>query len=777
MTQETKTFDVKGMHCASCANIISRRLKKVPGIEEASVQYANEKAKIIFDPTKVTTKRMNQEIEKLGYTLASVDDHEKHVMPDGTVMSGMDHSAHLGLSQSKTDKLSELERQRKALIVLLPVAFLMFVMTGWDILTTAFFPMSKLMLPTQILNPLLLVIAAPILFGPGRIFLMGVVRFIRYRAANMDTLVGIGTSAAFLYSAFVTLLPSVASSIGFPIHTYFDVTIVIIGFILLGKFLESRSKIKTGEAIETLMGLQAKQALVLRDSKEVLIAIEDVVIGDICIVKPGEKIAVDGVIVSGHSSVDESMITGESLPVSKQDGDTVIGSTINKQGLLHIKATKVGSDTMLSQIINMVENAQGSKAPIEALADRISSIFVPVVLLIALLTFVIWVSVGLAGLLPLTQTVSLGFLCVIGVLVIACPCALGLATPTAIIVATGKGASKGILIKDASSLEMLHTVTAVLFDKTGTLTQGKPEVTDIMSLPAFNVESDVYPILATLEQNSSHPLATAVVAFTQKHEVVLKRATAFEEVEGKGVMASIAGVHYVVGNLALIKDHRLDVSETIQGYAKRLMNEAKTVLYLANEKEVFSVIAIADQVKQSSKRVIKELHAMHIKTVLVTGDHEQVARSIASQVGIDDVFAGVLPSDKALKIKELQKQGFKVAFIGDGINDAPALAQADVGVAMGTGTDVAIEAADITLLHGNIEKLLSAIVLSRRTFAVIKQNLFWAFAYNVVGITIASGMLYPLFHVTLNPVFAGAAMALSSVSVVTNSLRLKRMNL
>lgn len=808
MSDITKQYPVSGMHCASCASIITRKVKKLSGVTDISVNVGTEKAKVVFDPSKVSVHEMNDEIGKLGYKLEDTGDsteatehtmpdgsvmaghkHESHPaspaggqspvashlpehrMPDGAVMAGhqhggMDHSEHLGLNQTKEKKLEELSKQKNLVEFTLPISLFMFVLTFWDIgiaLVPSFPPNP---IPMPVLNVILLLIATVVLFGPsGKIFLLGVIRFLRYRVANMDTLVGIGTLSAYAYSAFVTLLPATAEKFGFPMHTYFDVAIVIIGFILFGKYLEAKSKLQTGEAIEKLLGLQAKTALVVREDKEVEISIDQVVVGDIFIVRPGDKIPVDGEVVDGSSNVDESMITGESLPVSKKSGDTLIGGTINKQGVFKARATKVGSETVLFQIIKMVENAQGSKAPIEALADQVSSVFVPVVLALALLVFIIWILAG---------NFTMAFVSAIGILVIACPCALGLATPTAIIVGTGKGASKGILIKDAESLETLHKVTAVVFDKTGTLTKGEPQVTDL--IPASGVlQEELLQWIVSLEKNSTHPLAQAIVVHGEKEDIRRLEVRDFENVEGKGVTGVIGEHKVLVGNAALMAEYQIPM--TLENEFARLSKQGKTVMSVASDEKLVGIVAVADVVKPESKDVIQKLHALHIKVAMITGDHQDVADAVARELGIDIVFAGVLPADKANKVKELQGQGMIVAMVGDGINDAPALAQANVGVAMGTGTDVAIEAADITLLKGNVDKLLSAIVLSRNTFAVIKQNLFWAFGYNVIGIPIAAGILYPFFGITLSPVFAGAAMALSSVSVVTNSLRLKRMNL
>ncbi len=789
MPTTQKIVPIKGMSCASCANIISRKLKRMTGISDASINFATETAKISYDPEAVDIKAMNSEIGKLGYEIfdTTQDETKAHVMPGGQVMSGSEHAAHLGLNQSKDEKLKELEKQKEVVMFTLPISFFMFLLSIWDIAAAGIenFPMNPV--PPSIFNPILLLISTPVLFISGRVFLEGVVRFIRYRVANMDTLVGIGTLAAYLYSAFVTLFPQLAETIGFPIHTYFDVAVVIIGFILLGKYLEARSKLKTGEAIEKLLGLQAKTALVIRNGKEVSIPIAEVVVGDVIIAKPGEKIAVDGQIISGSSTIDESMITGESMPVLKQKGETVIGATINKDGVIQFKATKVGGDTMLATIIAMVESAQGSKAPIEALADKVSSMFVPAVLVIALVTLLAWAGAGLLGLLPISQAFSLGFVSLIGVLVIACPCALGLATPTAIIVGTGKGASKGILIKDAESLETLHKVSAVVFDKTGTLTKGEPKVIqwamidDMSALKKIiKTKTDtalpdyVKSLIFSVERQSHHPLAQAIVSHLDAKEI---KVETFKDKPGFGVSSKVDKHNLVIGTKKYMETEGVAINHDLEAKATKWSEQAQTLVYVSLDKKQIALFGIADPVKDNAAAVIASLHELKIHVAMITGDHANVANAIGKQLGIDTIFSQVLPDEKASKVKELQDKGMKVAMVGDGINDAPALAQADVGVAMGTGTDVAIEAADLTLLGGDVSKLTSAIKLSRSTFSIIKQNLFWAFAYNVIGIPIAAGVLYPLFGISLSPVFAGAAMALSSVSVVTNSLRLKNIRI
>jgi len=513
-------------------------------------------------------------------------------------------------------------------------------------------------------------------------------------------------------------------------------------------------------------------ALVERNGEKIELPLEQVQVNELIHIKPGSKIPLDGIIIEGNSSIDESMITGEPIPVDKKVSDYVIGATINKQGYLIVKATKVGKDTVLSQIVSMVENAQGSKAPIQNLADKISAIFVPTVLVIAILTLITWVIVGLT-IMPFNQALSIGLLGFVGTLVIACPCALGLATPTAIIVGTGKGAENGILVKNAESLEKLSQVNTVVLDKTGTITKGKPEVTDVISLTELN-ENEILKIIASLEEHSEHPLAHAVVEKAKNEKMSLEKVQEFKIIEGKGLSGEVSGIKYYAGNKSLLEDLRIH-SESDQ--ANKLSEQGKTVIYLANENKILAIIGISDTIKDKSKETISELHKLGIKVVLLTGDNNLAAKFIADQVGIDEVKAEVLPIQKADKIKELQLNNKIVAMVGDGINDAPALAQADIGIAMSTGTDIAIESAQITLLKGDISKLLKSIRLAKFTMSAIKQNLFWAFVYNIIGIPVAAGLLYPIYGITLNPVFAGIAMGLSSVSVVSNSLRLKFKNL
>lgn len=783
MTKQLQ-IPVKGMHCASCANIIERTLKKVPGVMSCEVNYGTEKAKFAYDESQVKLEELSKKIEPLGYSLnlssqpensiqsnSSIpisSSHKDHMMPDGTVMSGMDHSTHLGLNQTKEEKLKELKELKNKVSISLPLVVFSFIIMGWEIFASlGWVPMMSNTLK-EFFHHLMPIFATYILFVTGKSYLEGIWRFIKHRVANMDTLVGIGTITAFIYSFVVSAFESELSKYIDVEHTYYDVVIVVIGLITFGKFLEVRSKLKTGEAIEKLVNLQAKAALVVRGNKEIEIPIEQVVLGDIIIIKPGSKIPVDGEIIEGKSSIDESMVTGEPIPVDKNIGDTVIGGTINKQGSFKFKATKVGSETLLSNIIKMVEQAQGSRAPIQKLADKISAVFVPVVLFIAITTLTAWLLVG-PRYLPFEEALSIGLVSFVGILVIACPCAMGLATPTAIIVGVGKGANNGILIKNAESLEKLHKVNTIVVDKTGTITKGKPEVTDIISLSKLS-ESEILKITASLEKRSEHPLAEAILKKAAEQKLDLLDVKQFEILEGKGLKGLINNKQYYVGNIKLLNDLELNFDEQI---IDDLTEKGKTPVALMSDENILAIIAIADTLKETTIQAVKDLHKLGIKVVMLTGDNKNTAKYIADQVGVDEVFAEILPNEKAEKIRELQSHGLTVAMAGDGVNDAPAIAKADVGIAMGTGTDVAIESSDITLLHGDISKISEAIKLSKMTMRTIKQNLFWAFIYNIIGIPLAAGLFYPLFGWLISPIFAGAAMAFSSVSVVGNSLRLK----
>jgi len=758
---EPQIFKVKGMHCASCSSMIEKTFKKIDGVESVEVNYGTEKAKVSFDSSKTSPQVLSKHIEPLGYSL---------VLPtaEDMGMSADEHAAHLGLNQSKQEKLAEIADMRTKVISSIPLTIVSIFIMSWDILAQ----FKVIVPPTEILDEffhhLLPLMATYMLFVVGKPYLLGFYRFLRYGKANMDSLIGIGTSVAFLYSFVLTAFEEPLRQYVNVAYTYYDVTIIVIAFITLGKYLETRAKVKTGDAIEKLLNLQAKTAIVIRAGKEQEVSINDVVHGDHIVVKPGGRIPVDGAITEGSSFVDESMITGESMPIEKTIGDTVVAGTINTTGSFTFKATKVGSETLLAHIIKMVEEAQGSRAPIQALADKISAVFVPIVLVLAFVTLGAWLFFGTPSL-GFSVALSYGLTSLVGILVIACPCALGLATPTAIIVGVGKGAREGILIKDAATLEKLHKVNIVVVDKTGTITRGKPELVHVQNVSKLP-DGKIVSILVSLESKSEHPIAHAITEYAKTKNISSLPVSDFEIIKGKGLKATIENVEYFAGNTKLISD--LGLSFDLKKIEEETM-QGKTPIMLATKNEVLGVVMVADAIKPEAIEAVKNLHRLGIKTVMLTGDNKNTALAIAKEVGIDDVVAEVLPDDKLKKIKELQTQGNIVAMAGDGINDAPALAQADIGIAMGTGTDVAIETAGITLLHGDISKLVKAIRLSKFTMRGIRQNLFWAFIYNVVGIPLASGVFYPFFGWLLNPVFAGLAMAFSSVSVVGNSLRLK----
>jgi len=748
----TKTYKIKGMHCASCASIIEKTFKKVDGVSVAEANYGNESVKVSFDETKTSPENLSQKIEPLGYSL---------------------------LIEGAREKLSYVSEMRAKVISAIPLAVISVFVMGWEILGKYSVVPAMSFTVEEFFHHLMPLFATYVLFVVGKPYLLGFYRFLRYGKANMDTLIGIGTSAAFLYSFAVTAFEDVLKLFINVEATYYDVTIIVITFIALGKYLEARSKLKTGDAIEKLLNLQAKTALVIRDGKEIEIPIGEVKHNDLIIVKPGAKIPVDGVITEGKSFVDESMVTGEPMPVGKGVGDGVVAATLNKTGSFTFKATKVGGETLLAQIIKMVEEAQGSRAPIQALADKISGVFVPVVLVISFVTLGAWLLIG-TQYLGFSQALSFGLVSFVGILVIACPCALGLATPTAIIVGVGKGAKEGILIKDAATLEKLHKVNTVVVDKTGTITVGRPTLVDIeilakevghQGIPMSDLrEQEFISILSSLEKKSEHPIAEAILNYSLKKNIKIENVSNFESISGKGLKGTISGVEYFVGNVKLVEDLGISFdSSKLEQYTM----QGKTPVLLVTAEKVLGFVTVADEIKAESKKAVADLHKLGIKVIMLTGDDERAARYMASLVGIDDVVAHVLPADKLSKIKKLQEEGRIVAMAGDGVNDAPALAQADVGIAMGTGTDVAIESAGITLLHGDISKLVKAIKLSKITMRGIKQNLFWAFIYNIVGIPLAAGLFYPIFGWLLSPVFAGFAMAMSSVSVVGNSLRIK----
>ncbi|MBI5065172.1 copper-translocating P-type ATPase [Candidatus Woesearchaeota archaeon] len=716
------TLHVTGMHCASCATLISRALQKVEGVNNANVNYSTEKAVIDHDE-KITVGQLCEAIKKRGYN-ASLDTEKNR-------------------DREKIKQEKELKKQKIFLTlgILFSIPALIFGMLFMDY---------------SYRNIVLILLSTPVQFFVGWQFYKGAWVSLKNFSANMDTLIALGTSAAYFFSIYAVFIASLEEQ-------YFEVSATLITLVILGKFLETRAKGKTSEAIKKLMGLSPKQASVIRNKKEILISLEEVVQGDLVRVRPGEKVPVDGIIVEGYSSVDESMITGESIPVEKKIDDKIIGGTLNKHGSFIFKATKIGSETVLSQIIKLVEDAQGSKAPIQRFADSVSAWFVPTVVLIAAITFSIWYFL-------LGQSVSFSLITAVAVLVIACPCALGLATPTAIMVGTGKGAQNGILIKGGEALETTHKIKHIIFDKTGTITLGKPKVTDIVALGKKS-ENEFLLIAASLEKSSEHPLAEAIVKHAEEKKLKLVKTDSFKALVGRGITGEINKTKYFLGNPLLCKENKITISDFEDEIAD-LENEGKTVMILTNEKEALGIIAVADVIKEEAEVAVKKLKRLGITPYLITGDNERTAKAIAKKAGIINVFANVLPNQKAEHVKNLQKKG-KVAMVGDGINDAPALAQADVGIAMSSGTDVAMESGSIVLMKNSIHDVVKAIILSKQTMSKIKQNMFWALIYNILGIPIAAGLLYPFTGWMLSPVIAGGAMALSSVSVVSNSLLLK----
>lgn len=746
------TAQVKGMHCASCAMTIEKSVKKLEGVKSISVNYGNEKATIDFDETKITPAKFNQTIGPFGYEIETTDQKKSST-----------------ISSSKKEKLDALNKLKTEVFIGLTFAGISTIQMFWMILADQNLIFEMPMSVKDILMTLLPIFATYTLFVIGRRYLKGIQNFIKFKVANMDTLVGIGTLTAYIYSMMIVLFSNQLADYIDVNHTYFDVVIIVIALISFGKYLEEKSKLSTGDAIEKLLNLQAKNALVLRDNEFVEVAVDQIVLGDVLLIKPGAKIPIDSVIIEGETYVDESMITGEPMPTHRTVGDEVIGGTINKNGSIKVKVIKVGSNTMLARIIQMVEDAQATKAPIQKLADKISAISVPIVLMISAVTLITWLTIG-SLYLPFNEALRYGILCFIGVLVIACPCALGLATPTAIIVGTGKGARNGILIKDAESLQKLSQVNTIVFDKTGTITLGKPSVTAIKIYDKAVSESKLLEIAISLEHLSEHPLALSIVEKATQEDISPLKVTSFKNIEGRGVSGSINGEKYLIGSKTFMIESGLKIDEsefiaTAEG--------GITPIYVSTEKRLLGTIGISDPIKDHSRASIELLKKEGLKIVMLTGDNKITAKSIAAQVGIEDVISDVLPDQKADKIRSLKKEGSVVAMVGDGINDAPALALADVGIAMGTGTDVAIESAQITLLRGDLEKVIKSIHLSKQTMRAVKQNLFWAFIYNLVGIPLAAGFFYPIFGILLNPIFAGAAMAFSSVSVVSNSLRFK----
>jgi Cu+-exporting ATPase len=741
---ERVTLPVQGMSCSSCVEKVQTALRNVPGVVKASVNFATEKATVEYVTGRVTTKDLAKAVHDAGYELLEAAE-------------GVDL-----VERERAAREAEFRKLKHKFFTGLSLVIPLFLLVYWDRIGLS----HLLALGKQTSFLLQFIIQTPVQFWVGWQFYRGAWAAARHKTSDMNTLIAVGTSAAYLYSIVATFFPRIFVAQGLTADVYFDTAGAIIVLILLGRLLEARAKGQTSEAIKKLIGLQPKTAVVVRAGREVEIPVEDVQIGDQILVRPGEKIPVDGVVSEGYSAVDESMVTGESIPVEKQAGAQVIGATINKTGTFKFRATKVGKETMLAQIIRMVEEAQGSKPPIARMADIIASYFVPAVIGAAIVTFIVWYFFGPE---PALTYAVLNF---VAVMIIACPCAMGLATPTSIMVGTGKGAEHGVLIRGGEALETAHKLDAIVLDKTGTITKGEPSVTDIKEADGYKAE-EILRLAASAERGSEHPLGEAIVRQARAQGLLLEDPADFKAIPGHGIEAVIGGRKILLGNMKLMQEKEVPTEKT-KGKAEALSQDGKTPMYVAVDGRPAGIIAVADTLKADSAAAIDALHRLGLEVVMVTGDNRRTAEAIAKQIGIDRVLAEVLPEVKAGEVKKLQTEGKRVGMVGDGINDAPALAQADVGIAIGTGTDVAIESADITLISGDLQGVVTAIALSKATIRNIKQNLFWAFAYNIILIPVAAGVLFPFFGILLNPIFAAGAMGLSSVTVVSNALRLRR---
>jgi Cu+-exporting ATPase len=735
------------MSCASCARNIEDAIRSVPGVKECHVNFGAEQATIEYDTAQTDLQAIQDAVDAAGYSA--------YPLQQENLMNGEDDN-------QKQERLKETRQlTRKVVVAGIFSAFLL--IGSLPAMTGLHFPF----IPVWLHNPWVqLVLTTPVMFWCGISFYVNAWKAFKRHTATMDTLVALGTSTAYLYSLFSTFFPDFFIAQGLKSEVYYEAAAVIITLILLGRLLENRARGQTSDAIRKLIGLQARTARLIRDDREVDIPIEQVQIGDVVLVRPGEKIPVDGEVIEGTSNVDESMVTGESLPVKKQLSDEVIGATINKTGSFKFRATRVGKDTVLAQIVQLVQQAQGSKAPIQRLADQVTGWFVPAVIAIALLTFIIWFNI--------TGNLTFALITTVGVLIIACPCALGLATPTSIMVGIGKGAENGILIKGAESLELAHKIRTIILDKTGTITQGKPTVTDFVTASGTinGNEINLLKLAASVERNSEHPLAEAVVHYASSQEVEPQDAREFQAIAGSGVQGVVSGQLIQIGTQRWMEELGID-TQVLEKHKQRLEYLGKTVIWIAVDEKIQGLMGISDALKPSSSHAVRALQKLGLEVVMLTGDNRATAEAIAREVGIKQVLAEVRPEQKAATVQKLQSKGKIVAMVGDGINDAPALAQADVGIAIGTGTDVAIAASDITLISGDLQGIVTAIQLSHATIRNIRQNLFFAFIYNIAGIPIAAGILFPIFGWLLNPIIAGAAMAFSSVSVVTNALRLR----